>query len=283
VEPATASVTPAVKPDDRVLPTTRFVATFIVPFLVVGFVLLYLLPDHTRALFAWTIQPRMSAMVLGGAYLAGAYFFVRAATAARWHTVALGFLPVSVFAILMAVATILHWERFNHHHPAFWVWAAIYCSTALLVPLTWLLNRPTDPGTPDATDVLVPAGARWVLGVVGVGILLLDLLCFLRPQLLIGVWPWQLTPLTARVMAALIALIGTGALVMARDGRWSALRIPMQSEMLALTLVAIAAAFSWRDFHTTWPLTWVLGLGLLLMLIASPLVYSWMETRRRTG
>ena len=83
MEPATASMSPAVKPDDRVLTSTRVVATFIVPFLVVAFILLYLLPDHTRALFAWTIQPRMSAMVLGGAYLAGAYFFVRAATAAR--------------------------------------------------------------------------------------------------------------------------------------------------------------------------------------------------------
>lgn len=281
MRPVARSAVPSERQNDRVFPTTRIVAMFIVPFLVLGFILLYLLPDHTRALFAWTIQPRMSAMVLGGAYLAGAYFFVRAASAARWHTIAAGFLPVSVFAIVMATATILHWERFNHQHPAFWVWAAIYFTTSLLVPITWLLNRPTDPGTPDANDVLVPAGARWALGMVGVGILLLDLLCFLRPQLMIGVWPWQLTPLTARVMAALIALTGTGALVMARDGRWSALRIAVQSEMLALALVALAVVFSWQNFDAARPLTWALGTGLLLMLIASPVVYRWMETRRQ--
>ena len=48
---------------DRVLPVTRWVAAIIVPFLVAAFIILYLFPDHTLALFAWGIQPRMSAMM----------------------------------------------------------------------------------------------------------------------------------------------------------------------------------------------------------------------------
>ena len=95
---------------DRILPDTRWVSAIIVPFLVVAFAILYLFADHTQELFAWDIQPRMSAMMLGAAYIGGAYFFVRAATTARWHWVQVGFLPVTNFATLMGLATILHWD-----------------------------------------------------------------------------------------------------------------------------------------------------------------------------
>src|SRR5438445_8231645 len=105
--------------NDRVFPVTRWVSAIIVPFLVAAFVILYLFPDHTQEMFAWGIQPRMSAMMLGAAYIAGAYFFVRAATNARWHWVKVGFLPVTTFAALMGIATILHWDRFNHGYISF--------------------------------------------------------------------------------------------------------------------------------------------------------------------
>jgi hypothetical protein len=52
-----------------------------VPFLVVAFAVLYPWPGDTDRLFAWHIRPMITAMVLGSAYLGGAYFFVCAARA----------------------------------------------------------------------------------------------------------------------------------------------------------------------------------------------------------
>src|SRR5947209_16213524 len=96
--------------DDRILPETRWLSAIIIPFLVVAFGILYLLPDHTQELFAWTIRPRMTSMMLGAAYLGGAYFFVGVATLARWHWIKVGFLPVTTFAACMGIATLLHWN-----------------------------------------------------------------------------------------------------------------------------------------------------------------------------
>ena len=101
--------------NDRILPETRWVSVVIVPFLVAAFAILYLFPDRTQELFAWGIQPRMSAMMLGAAYLSGAYFFVRVAANARWHWVKVGFLPVtactyqsiSSVAVLASVALVI--------------------------------------------------------------------------------------------------------------------------------------------------------------------------------
>ena len=172
--------------DDRVLLATRWLSAIIVPFLLAAFGVLYLLPEHTGELFAWNIQPRMTAMMLGEAYLAGAYFFVRAVFSARWHWVAVGFLPVTTFATLMGISTILHWDRFNHSSVAFWTWMVLYFTTPFLVPAVWWRNRKTDPGTPDTRDLLVPALVRWVFGTLGVGTVLIGLLFFLQPDFMRG-------------------------------------------------------------------------------------------------
>src|SRR5437588_8370337 len=185
--------------DVRVLLATRWLSAIIVPFLLAAFGVLYLLPEHTGELFAWNIQPRMTAMMLGEAYLAGAYFFVRAVFSPRWHWVAVGFLPVTTFATLMGISTILHWDRFNHGSVAFLAWVGLYFTTPFIVFLLWLRNRATDPG-PISHDLRVPRLVRLVIGIVGGLTLLTSMLLFLQPGFMISTWPWQLTPLTARVM-----------------------------------------------------------------------------------
>jgi hypothetical protein len=268
--------------DDRVFPETRWVAAIIVPFLVVAFAILYVFPDHTKELFAWTIQPRMSAMLLGAAYIGGAYFFVRVATFARWHWVKVGFLPVTTFAALLGIATILHWDRFNHSHVSFFAWAGLYFTTPFVVFLLWLRNRSTDPGpgSPDTSlDQRVPDLVRLVIGIVGALTLLSSIFLFLQPVFMISVWPWQLTPLTARVMGALFALTGVGELGIALDVRWSAVRIAIESQMIGIVAIGLAIVFSWSTFNQANPLTWIFIASILFLLVASPLLYVWMERR----
>jgi len=220
-------------------------------------------------------------MMLGEAYLAVAYFFVRAVLSPRWHRVAVGFLPVTTFATLMGISTILYWDRFNHGSVAFWTWVVLYFTTPFLVPAVWWRNRKTDPGTLDTRDLLVPAWLRWVICALGVGTVFIGLLFFLQPNFMIGAWPWKLTLLTAAVMGTMFALAGAGAICIALDTRWSAVRIAFQSQMIALVLVVLAIVFSWGDFRQANPLTWVFVAGMLFLLVTSPLLYLWMERNRR--
>jgi hypothetical protein len=57
--------------DDRILPETRWLAAVIIPFLVAAFIILYFWPYDTDKLFAWTIKPAMTPMMLAAAYLGG--------------------------------------------------------------------------------------------------------------------------------------------------------------------------------------------------------------------
>jgi hypothetical protein len=141
--------------DDRILPETRWLAALIIPFLVVAFIILYFWPHDTDKLFAWTIKPSMTPMMLAAAYLGGIYFFTRALLAKQWHLVKLGFLPVTAFASLLGIATILHWNRFNHSHISFYTWATLYFTTPFLVFAVWLRNRRTDRGTVEPSELII--------------------------------------------------------------------------------------------------------------------------------
>jgi hypothetical protein len=229
--------------DDRILRETRWLSILIVPFLLAAFVLVYVLPERNQELFAWNIQPRMTSMMLGAAYLGGAYFFARAALASRWHWIKVGFLPVTVFAAAMGLATALHWDRFSHGHISFVAWVALYFTTPFLVLAAWLRNRKSDPGTGDANEVLLPLILRGMIGVAGAITLLIAAWLFLQPVVIAGVWPGKLTPLTARVLGGVFALTGAEEVCVALDPRWSAVRItmppmsagPMRGERMAVT------------------------------------------------
>lgn len=266
--------------DDRVLRATRVVAAIIIPFLVVAFAILYLRPDDTARLFAWTIKPRMTALIMGAGYIAGAYFFARVLVAARWHEVALGFLPITAFTIFMAIATFLHWDRFNHAHVSFFTWVALYIITPVLVPVIWLRNNRTDPGTFERQDVRLPLPARRILAVAGIVQLALAVILLLFPRLMISSWAWTLTPLTARVIAGWFALPGIVALLMAREPRWSAVRIPLESQLIGLALILVGALRAWSDFNASGA-AWAFVGGMGLVIAALLGLYGMMERRRR--
>lgn len=263
--------------DDRILPLTRGVAYGIVPFLVVAFAVLYPVPGDTGRLFAWRIAPTLTAMVLGSAYLGGAYFFLRAARATAWHTVKGGFVPVGVFATLMGVATVLHWSRFNHHHVAFWLWVLLYFTTPFLIFWVWLRNRRHDlPASP--SDDLLGVPVQRAIAAVGALAAGTGAVLFLFPANAATWWPWTLTPLTARVMGAVfsLGLAGVGVLL---DRRTSSARLPLQVALLMLALILVAGVRAHAQLSPDNALTWLLvsgfatvatGTGYLLTRTAAP-------------
>ena len=265
--------------DGQVLPITRWVARFIIPFLAAAFLVLYGLPDQTTTYFAWTIRPEMTPIIMGAGYGAGVYFFYRVSTVDEWHTVAPVFLGIATFTWLMAVATVLHWENFNHSHVTFYLWVVLYALTPLLIPAIWALNRRTDPGKPDADARRVPRAVRVLGGGVGVLLTLSAVALFAAPEPMIEAWPWTVSPFTARILAGWFALFGVVNGVVVLDPRWSAARILVQSQIIGFTLVLVGIVRVWDNFDQSNVLTWGVVVGMALYLLAIVLLYVGMETR----
>ena len=252
--------------DDRVYKQTRILAAFIVPFLLVAFVLLYFFPGSTKDYFAWEIHPDITPLIMGAGYIAGAYFFARVYLEQRFHRVHIGFLPVTAFTIFMAIASFGHLDRFIQENVAFWIWMGLYVTTPILVPLAWWINRRTDPGTPEPGETRLPSGIRNLLIGAGTVQVLVALFLLLSPQTMIDAWPWTLTPLTAQTLGGWFALPGITGIMMGLDGRPSAIRITLQSQAIGLALILLAAARDWGSFDTDNALTYVFVFGLAGLL-----------------
>jgi hypothetical protein len=246
----------------------------VVVILLTAWFALYLHPGETDRRFAWTISSRMTALLMGAGYGSAILFYLRVLLARRWHRVALGFLPTAVFTWLLAAATALHWDKFRHGSGPFLLWVWIYAITPLLVPAVWLWNRPRDPGTPEAADAEIAAPVKAVLLAAGILLLAVAAAMFAWPSALIGVWPWTLTPLTARAVAGFIALPGVAWLAMAADGRWSAARVAVQTVALGVVLLLGAVIRAWSEFEHSNPLSYVYVAGLVGTLVGLAVLYG---------
>jgi hypothetical protein len=265
--------------DDRIIPFTRVVAAAVIVVLVFAFIVLFLLPEQTDRRFAWTIHPSMTAMLMGAGYGSAIYFFVRVVTEHRWHRVGLGFLPITVFTWMMLGTTFLHWNRFRHGSLPFELWLWIYLITPVLVPAVWLVNRRHDPGTLEARDARFEEPVSRALVATGLVLVAIAAWMYIDPEGAVAVWPWGLTTLTARTIAAFVALPGVGWLAIAADGRWSAARVMIGTTAFGLVLLLIAVARSWHDFHHANVLTYIYFVGLVGTLAA--IAWLWVSMVRR--
>lgn len=252
--------------EDRVLPATRWTAAVVGVVLAVAGVMLLGFPDRTDQLWAWEMGPPPTSMAVGGGYLAGSTFFLRAARAPRWHPLGVTFLAATVLSGLLLVATLLHWEVFNHRHVSFWAWALLYVVTPVLLPVLWARNRPQDPGA-GVGGPRVPRTVRWVVGAVGIVQGTAALAFFAHPPLAMGWWPWSLSPLTTRTISAFLAFVAVVWLAFLWEARWSALRLHVESVLAGLVLVAIGLVVAGGDLTGSTVATAVVA-ALLLGMVA---------------
>ena len=264
---------------DALHPVARWLAVALVPFLVTASVLLYLFPTRTDVLFAWTITPPITALFLACAYLGGIWFFVRVALETRWHRVHRGFNAVLVFATLLGLATVLHWDRFHQGTVVFVVWTTLYLTTPVLSAVVLGVHRNTDDGRPEERDYLLPGAVRAVLVTVGLAALAAGVTLFLFPVQFGPLWAWELTPLTARVVGAVLTLPGMVNLWMIRDARWSAFRQVFQAQIVSLAFILLALLLARDDLAG--PSASPVVVGFCVSFLAYVTFYAYCERRLR--
>ena len=131
----------------------------------------------------------------------------------------------------------------------FYGWVGVYIVSPIAVGWLWLRNSRTDPGAAEPGDPAVPAGARRFARALGAATIAAGLLFLIAPAVAIDVWPWALTPLTARVIACFTIQVGIGAMLLSADARWSSWRLLLQTFLVATALLLAGAVRAWDDFE----------------------------------
>ena len=184
-------------------------------------------------MWSWTIKPDLTPIFLGAGYGAGAYFFLRTFLGERWPPSSAGVFGAAFFATLMLIATLIHWDRFNHGDAptlaaiAFYGWVDRRTSSrrSRSARCGGSTSR-TDSGEPLPGEPLVPPQrAARARGCSGSARSAPRSCSSSSPTTAIDLWPWQLTPLTSRVLGSFTAQVGAGALLLSTDPRWGSWRL----------------------------------------------------------
>lgn len=212
---------------------------------------LFLLTEQTDRWFSWTIEPPLTAAFFGVLYWSGCVLALLCAFERDWtHTRPL-IGPVLTVTILLLVATVVHVERFHMDDLTGWLWVILYAG---LVPVTVLLvvRQRRDAGADPPRAAPFPGWFTRLLVASVAGALALGAALFIVPEEIASLWPWPLTPLTARATGAW----GLGGAVflalLAREGDWVRARPAMLSFAFfgALELVALARYSGTLDWDT---------------------------------
>jgi hypothetical protein len=198
--------------------STRAAVGGLLALAVLNAAFLYFLPAHAATGYAWAIRPPISAAFLGAGYLAGVVATALVVLEARrWRSIQ----PLAVALVTLSVgllaATLLHADRFRWSYPPTWVWTGVYALAPLGVAVLARRQRATtvrpmtaEPGLRLLRLLSLACGAAMLVGATAL---------FAFPGHVADLWPWSLTTLLARAVAAWIAMIAAALLWCAYDLR----------------------------------------------------------------
>ncbi|OAI39357.1 hypothetical protein AYO38_07850 [bacterium SCGC AG-212-C10] len=197
------------------LPMRALFAFYCVTVTVAG-VQLFVFSGRTADFFAWTINPPATAAFLGASYWASLPLVFLGARSQRWSETRIAFFGVLVFSLFTLFATVYHRDRFHFDDPhwqaktAAWTWLAVYLAVPAwsAIALAAQVRAGRWPGRGNGA---VPPPLVLLLAAQGAILLALGLALTLQPEQLSRLWPWALTPLTARAVGPWLIGIGLHA------------------------------------------------------------------------
>ena len=248
--------------------TRLFVRFVALPLLFIAGVQLYVFSERTDTYFAWTIALPLTAAFLG----AGFWAALVAGYMSWWQSPSvaarvLGLTSLAATGIL-GIATLLHLDKFHLNSPAAltrfvtWVWIIVYVVTPFIFLWLWIAYGRSKDDTMGARPF--PQWVRTVYLFQAALMLIAGVLLFLAPASISPIWPWALTPLTARAVSAWMIAFGLACVTVYRENN-TANTLGARISLLAfcvLQLIAVARYFP--SFELAKPLAWVY---LLLMLV----------------
>lgn len=266
----------------RLVPAMRWLLIAAVVLTGLGFGSLYVLADNTVDTFAWTIQPPLTAAFLGAGYGAGLLMVLLALRDGVWCRARVPVYTILLFIVLTLVPTLIHLDRFHFAAEfdgltplakgAAWFWLAVYVGLPLvMVPVLYLQER--SPGTDPPPRYPMPMALRIALAAESALLLSVGALMFVTPSTAESLWPWQLTPLTARVVAAWLLAFGlTAGLAAFGDQerlRTAAIAYTGLGLLVLGAVLRFTGTIDWAD-----PSAWVF-LGATLAITATGAVGWW--------
>jgi hypothetical protein len=239
---------------------------------------LFLLTEDTDRFFAWTIASPLTAAFLGGSYWAACILELLAARRRAWENARIAVPAVITFTGLTFIVTLIHIDKFHFDAPeagtvaGTWLWLAVYAIVPVAMAVLMVMQaRERGHDAPRMAPL-----KRWQVGsmaAVSAVMLVVGALLLVMPDQVDGIWPWGLTPLTARAVGAwLIGLgIATGHAVREAD----AVRVyPLMAGSIVFVALQAIALIRYGD-----EMDWASAGGVVYVVVLAVIAATGLSTR----
>ena len=235
-------------------PWVKFVELFLVANAVAAVLSLGLAPG-SEDWFTWTIVPDASARLLAVMYANAVVLGVIALRQPDWAHARAIFVLITVFAVAATTMTFFHLDPFLAHpwyHLAYWLGGyAVLVATAPAI-LVWQERRHGGrlPVTRPMTPVQRATGAVAAVAMTAAAAALL-----VDPAGFSAAWPWEIAPLTGRLLGVWLAAFAAAYAWALWDGDWARARPLYLAAPITGLLMALVPPLHAGGMETGGPLT----------------------------
>lgn len=222
-------------------------------------------PGDTAEYWAWPISPAMSAAWIGAGYTFVALVVAAVLLSGRWTAAIVPLVALCPFSVVMLAAAALESDHFFTTSMSFYLWISVHVLLVLLLPVMYATRRSHDPGR-RPSDSRLPLRLCAVLILVGAITAIIGILLITSPAALDQSWPWEMDPLTSRVIGGWLLLPAAGMLCAVFEKRYAAYRLVLPLAAVWFGLLLIASLFNRGDLRSgTVPTSYIVLLGVLAL------------------
>lgn len=244
--------------------------------------LLFLLSTRTSKYFAWTIEPPLTAAVLGANYWASTVLAVLASREPYWAQGRISISVAMVFSPIVTAATFMHLGTFHLHSSGItlvitWFWLIAYGLYPIQLGLQ-LVKQMKIPGIDPPRVMALPRWVKAILLTHAVVLIPVGLGMFIAPGIASPWWPWAVPALSARVLSAWALAFGVLAAHAIYENDVDRIKVallgyPVLGLLHVIALLRFDEAVQWHE-----PGAWY-----YVGFVASTFVlgaYGWVATRQ---
>ena len=222
-------------------------------------------PTLLTLVLPWEASP-LNARFIGALYCMGAISAGLCMFARRYADIRISLIEIGIVTGGLLLITVPHFAEFSAANFPY-RWTLFYIIDPLAVSIILGLMRGRDPApagrNPLSAVFLIYAV---ILGLAGIVLLRL-------PNLVVSVWPWALPPILGQVYSIFFLTFAIGALLAARQPRWSSVNIYVAANLGMFVLILGVSVLHFSRFKAgrstrAWFLLWTLGvIGFAIALI----------------
>lgn len=229
-----------------------------------------LIPERVDKAIPWLVPP-LHARFIGAIYLSAVLIMGWAMLAQKFDDVRVVTIVVSIWTGALFIISLFYLNTFDFSRGPTLFWFGAYIAYPIIgFWIAWTQRAARD----ESNEPALPAWIRTYLLVQGILLTILSLALFFAPNLMLTVWPWEVTRMLVQIYSGPFLSFGIGSLLLSRQRTWSEVRIGVAGIFL-LAVGVLVASFMHRSLFTASSpstLIWFGGFTLVAIVLGAAIL-----------